>query len=279
VVVIAAKPGIGKTAMLIEQMEYTCMENPDAVGLMFSMEMPRFKIRRRTAMQAGHFDGRKFNTKKIDGEDLKTLYYVYREKMQALENLYVCAAGPMSSGQLEREIELFCRKEKKRPTIIGIDHLHTMISDDPHLRTQSNEHLTDIMIRAQKIASDYEVPVVVLAQLRKESYGDFDIKGNPRLPSAGDLKGAATSIEKAKTIILLHSIEVVRRARHVVPTQAIILKSNDGEEGVVKCLYVKPVATLVEETPQNVAAYMKLLERFGWKKDEDQNHGEDDIPF
>jgi replicative DNA helicase len=159
-VVVAARPGDGKTAMAIRIVENICKTG---VGLFASMEMTTGEIGlRRVAMESG-IDGQLARQGKMSPEELKTL----RETAAYLHphQFHILARPDLTVDDIGRQA-----RELKRTVgldVIAIDYLQLLTPSNT--KDRRHDQVSQMSRSIKKLALSLNVPILTLSQLNRDA--------------------------------------------------------------------------------------------------------------
>lgn len=221
-VVIAARPGMGKTSLLVSVADHVASSVPVAV---FSAEMPAIQLMRRCVSLRGS---------------------VSQSRMRRVERLsdadwaaIMPAAGAV--GQLKLEIddtalpplgyiraESFGMKARRGLGLILVDYVQLVVAGAGANRY---EQLREVAYGFKAMAKDLAVPIIVLAQLNRS----VEARDKKR-PYLSDLRDSGAIEEAADIVGLLYSEGYYNRSfemPHVI--ECALEKNRNGERG--ECLW------------------------------------------
>ena len=220
-IVIAARPGIGKTGFALNILEnlsdnYNC--------LYFNMEMTEQQIYRRLIGINTYLEVNKL-------DDFSDQYVVNKAK-DACNNLSKKKINIITGGQTIRTIKSQVIKESNNEhTIVFIDYVG-LIRDTEKNRS-SYERVTEIVKELRQISLDYNCTIFVLAQINRNSEKEKD-----KYPKISDLKESGELEQSATTVLMLHNENAYKfvdaRNDYVKP---IIGKNRNGETGIIDYHY------------------------------------------
>lgn len=221
VTVIAARPGVGKTALLCNMLLSMEAHHP----LFFSLEQPKLQIADRlVSITAG------LGLKPIRrGRDLTE---AERERyMDAANRLaeFPCMIAD-KPGRTVTQITAISRVWKRRKNIgvVFIDYLQLIAPDDR--RAPREQQVGDISRGIAAMAKDLHIPVVLLAQMNRE-IEKRQVKD--KVPRLSDLRESGAIEQDAFTIIALDNPSQYDPAAPPTVVKAYVLKNRDGERGVI----------------------------------------------
>ena len=211
-VTLAGRPGTGKTALAIQTAN--AVMNRGGVVAFFSLEMTGKELVGRLAIhrtgRAGFGVGTRERDERIaEAQKLKAadkLLYVYEEK----------ASRTLAA------IESRCRLlavSKAGLNLVIIDYLQ-LISSSPEMRRSPREQqVAEITRRLKLLANDLKCPVMILAQLNRES------EKEERSPRLSDLRESGAIEQDSDRVWFLYTPTVDKNAP-VAPRDAEIISVN-----------------------------------------------------
>lgn len=225
VVVIAARPGMGKTALGLHWALATA-----ATGwpvLFHSLEMPSDELGERTAATLGGVDLGSIGagSKGMDGNDVNAL----------VKALSVAAGLPITiddtPGATLAQIRSRARRVKRanggRLGLIVIDYLQLMTLPKSGNRNERTDEQIGAVTRGLKtLAKELGCAVILLAQLNRE----VERRGNSR-PRMSDLRGSGEIEQDADMILMLSPVYANGEPAEGV-AEVIVEKQRGGATGV-----------------------------------------------
>ena len=226
-VLIAARPGMGKTALALNWAVAAAKQTNMAVAV-FSYEMMYAELSMRLLSSEACVDSRKLKTKDFNEMDLRSI----SGAIQKLSNLklYINDNG----GTNLIDIRSYCRKLKAEQglAMIVIDYLQLM---PMHVKKQNREQEIAELSRGLKMmASELQIPIVALSQLNRSAAARTD-----RRPQLQDLRESGSLEQDANIVILIH------REDYYDPNtpkkgiaEIIVAKNRNGEPGTVELSWI-----------------------------------------
>lgn len=247
-IVIAARPSVGKTALALAIAQAFAKEGHQ-VGF-WSLEMERQELLQRLVASMGEIDLGNLATGKLDNHEwaaLTTAVEIVRQLPLAVNDKPAASLSDIQSSarKLKRERGL---------KLIAVDYLQLM-SPSPGKTKDSRHHQIEEISRGLKtLAKQLGVPVILLSQLSRE----VEKRTNGR-PVLGDLKESG-AIEEDADIVILLSVDHVREDGTVV-VHAEVAKNRGGRKGFVKLAfegrYQRYRETIETDAPRRAAAPAK----------------------
>lgn len=226
-VLIAARPGMGKTALALNWAVAAAKQTNMAVAV-FSYEMMYAELSMRLLASEACVDSRKLKTKEFNELDLRSI----SNAVQKLSNLKLFINDSGSTNLID--IRSYCRKLKSEHglAMIIVDYLQIM---PMHIKKQNREQEIAELSRGFKmLANELEIPVVALSQLNRTAASRTD-----RRPQLQDLRESGSLEQDANIVLLIH------REDYYDPNtpkkgiaEVIIAKNRNGEPGTVELSWI-----------------------------------------
>lgn len=213
VVVIAARPGRGKTDFALQlatQAARSCKVSYN------TMEMPASQLLARVASRAAHIDSAKLRDRTLTGQEqtlLKQVLEQYSRKLQIHFDEEPAITPELVEGKIA----------KYHPDILVIDHLGLM-GFESQKKTQW-EQVAQTTHRLKAIALRQNVCILELVQLNRRT--------DERRAGQGDLYGGAAVEQDADVVIALETepFEGSLKENQFVPVEVTVLKNRLGRTG------------------------------------------------
>jgi replicative DNA helicase len=236
-IIIAARPSMGKTSLLMNIAEYMAVTDKKPVAL-FSLEMSSQQIAQRMLASYARFDMRAMRRGMISPEDWMQLQEAAGPLYEA--PLYIDDSAELTILQLRAK----ARRLKAAYDIqaVFIDYLQLMSYSG---RADSRQQqITEISRGIKALARELDVPVITAAQLNR---GPTDRETHR--PRMSDLRESGSIEQDADVVTLLHCEDYYHRGEpDYIPnnvTELIVAKQRNGPTGIVKMIF-KPSYTRFE---------------------------------
>lgn len=201
-VVLAARPGMGKTSLASNIMVHAAMKQRKAV-LFMSLEMTKEEVCERMISFVSGVDLHKIKTGKLNPEDFEELFYAAEQCEEA--PLYVddrSIVTPYDVLAQARKIKSLLQMEKKgiELGLVVVDYIQIMKSGSSFHENRSIE-VAAITGGLKMIAKDLKVPVLALSQLNREvARRGVEVKK----PQLSDLKDSGAIEADADVVMFIH---------------------------------------------------------------------------
>lgn len=229
-VIIAARPAMGKTALLLN-MILGALQAPDGHSCGFiSAEMPVAQIGTRICCMDGRVSSHKMRTGALDDEDWTKLTAATGRLIGSKLRVFD------KSGVSITEIERIARRWKHEHglTALYVDYLQRI--KGVNQRSERWEQVSDNVMRLKELARELDIPVICLAQVNRAC----EERANKR-PGMGDIANSSEVEKEADQIMTLYRDEVYNEDS---PDKGIAeinyCKNRHGPTGVVRVAWVAP---------------------------------------
>jgi replicative DNA helicase len=246
--ILAARPGMGKTALALNIAQNVAREKPVAF---FSLEMPSIQLSQRLLSSGASLSVQNIEEGRVTPEELSRLEEAVAE-LQHQQLLIDDTAGATLAyirGQLRLQ-----QSRGRPPALIVIDYLQLMSARKGSRRSREQE-ISEMSRGLKELAKDFACPVICLSQLNRNAEG----RPNKR-PLLSDLRESGSIEQDADMVLLVYRDDYYDpESEDKGLAEVIIAKNRSGRTGTTKLVFsgetVRFHALTREEEP----------ERWGWK--------------
>lgn len=227
-IIIAARPGMGKTAFALNIASHAGRTTDKAVAV-FNLEMAAEQLVNRMISSVGSIDGYKLQTGNMQPNDWKR----YNEAVSQLAetNIYI----EDNAGITAQEIRAKCRRlasTEKGLGLVIIDYLQLVTSGGRHVESRQVE-VSEISRSLKTMAMELKVPVIALAQLSRSAE-----KRENNQPMLADLRESGSIEQDADMVLFINRKDYFQAkteagSDNVVPAELIIAKHRKGATGKI----------------------------------------------
>lgn len=187
-IILAARPGQGKTALATQTAEPTLNKNEPV--MIFSQEMSRPQIASRLISQNSGVNLSHVTGATVDGVERNSMERA--RKWAKDKPLWIDDTPGLTVDKLSQKVKLFERKHGRLPTLIIVDYLQLMTGEG---ESGGNRHveIQKIARGLQQLKKDFKCSVMVLSQLNREAE-KVDEPGPHHLYESGGIEAAADVI-------------------------------------------------------------------------------------
>ncbi|MGM0443345.1 MAG: replicative DNA helicase [Fibrobacterota bacterium] len=195
-VIIAARPGMGKTAFVLSMASNMAIANKERKPVaLFSLEMPREQLIQRMLCSEASVEMNKLRGGYLKKEDFSKLSNAAGKMYNA--PIYIDDSGSLNPMELRAK----CRRIKSQEGELGaviIDYLQLMKSTDKEESRQLE--ISSISRTLKEISKELKVPVIALSQLNRSVE---QRTGSPR-PQLSDLRESGAIEQDADLVLFLY---------------------------------------------------------------------------
>jgi replicative DNA helicase len=227
-IILAARPSMGKTALALNFVEGALFNQPKPV-LVFSMEMPSAALVMRMMSSIGRIDQGKMRNGKLTEEDWPKLSSAVAKMKDKL--LFIDDTGGLNPQEMRARIRRIAR-EHGNPGMIMVDYLQLMtVAGGGEGRTQE---ISEISRSLKGIAKEFECPMIALSQLNR----GVEQRPNKR-PMNSDLRESGAIEQDADVILFIYRDEYYNEdSPDKGMAELIIGKQRNGEIGTCRAAFV-----------------------------------------
>ncbi len=226
-IVIAARPGIGKTTFALNIANYLCLEEKKTVGF-FSLEMSKEELVDRLLVMEAGIDSWKLKTGRLTDEEMTRLTQAYGRLADA--SLYIDDTPALSITEMRtkaRKLQI----ERKLDLVI-MDYIQLA---DPGRRTDSRvQEVSYISQGLKNIARELQVPVIALSQLSRA----VEQRGEKK-PQLADLRDSGAIEQDADIVMFLYrsddDSELLPESKRII--KLAVAKHRSGPTGEIEYLF------------------------------------------
>jgi replicative DNA helicase len=230
-VIVAARPSVGKTAFAINLIRNIIVEDKLPV-LFFSLEQSRIELAERLLCSQSRVDSHKIRKGHLNSEDIGKL--MDAGDLLRRTRLYIDDTPSRSMLQIGATARRLKKKHEKDGGLrmIVIDYLQLI--EPENRRDPRQEQVAQISRRLKHLARELVIPVVALAQVNRASEDRQDHK--PRL---ADLRESGSIEADADTCMMLHRPGMYDGEQDDNILDVIIAKQRNGPTGEIRLTYLK----------------------------------------
>ena len=226
-ILIAARPSMGKTAFVLNIAEYMAFHSNETVAI-FSLEMSKEQLVNRLFSLESHVEAQNLRTGNLSDSDWSSL--IEAAGIIGKSNLIIDDTPGISVANLRSK----CRKYKLEHNlgIIMIDYLQLMTGSRKAESRQ--QEISDISRSLKEIARELQVPVVALSQLSRAVEQRPDHR-----PMLSDLRESGAIEQDADVVMFLYRDDYYNHdtdKKNVA--EVIIAKQRNGSIGTVELAWL-----------------------------------------
>ena len=231
-IVLAARPSMGKTSLGMQICESVAVDQKIPVGV-FSLEMGAQSLIERMICSRAKVNRRHIPAKKINDRDFQTLSMAAKQISGA--PIYIDDSAGLNIDEVRSRARRMHKKYGVK--LFVIDYLQLMSGTGSEKNKNREREVADISSGVKNIARELGVPVIVMAQLNREIEKDKN-----RKPRMSDLRESGAIEQDADLIGFLYKAgsEDDDCPEHC-PANLLIAKQRNGETGDIHMLFRKTI--------------------------------------
>ena len=232
-IVLAARPSMGKTALAINIAENVAVQEGLPVAV-FSMEMGASQLAVRIVGSIGRIDQGHLRTGKLSDDEWPRL----TEAIEKLRNvsLHIDETPGLTPSELRANARRLSRQCGKLGLIV-VDYLQLMTGSSSDGSDNRATELGEISRGLKMLAKELQCPVMALSQLNRSVEQRTD-----KRPMMSDLRESGAIEQDADVIMFIYRDDYYNKdSKEPGVAEVIIGKQRNGPTGTVKLAFLKPI--------------------------------------
>jgi replicative DNA helicase len=246
-VVLAARPSMGKTALAINIAEHVALNEGLPVAV-FSMEMGASQLAVRIVGSIGRINQSNLRTGQLTDDEWPRL----TEAIERLGkvSLHIDETPGLTSMELRANARRLARQCGQLGLIV-VDYLQLMSGSSTNEENRATE-LGEISRGLKMLAKELKCPVVALSQLNRSVEQRTD-----KRPMMSDLRESGAIEQDADIILFIYRDDYYNKEASKEPgvAEVIIAKQRNGPTGTVKLDFIKPLTKFENRTSMGGSDY------------------------
>ncbi|MBS1557099.1 MAG: replicative DNA helicase [Bacteroidetes bacterium] len=276
-VIIAARPGMGKTAFIVSALRNAAVDFNFPVAI-FSLEMASLQLVNRLISAEAELESEKI--KKGDLKSFEWEQLVHKTNRLTSAPIFIDDTPALSILELRAK----CRRLKAEHNVqmIVIDYLQLMKGEDGGNREQE---IASISRALKGIAKELNVPVIALSQLSR----GVETRGGDKRPQLSDLRESGSIEQDADIVMFLYRPEYYKITEYEdgTPSQGvaevIIAKHRNGSLENVRLKFIGKYTKFADyDSPDGFTALSNIQSRINTQRNDPSSlppGGDENPPF
>ena len=238
-IIIAARPGMGKTAFALNMATNIAMSSEKTVAL-FNMEMGAEQLATRMLSSVGQIEGYKLRSGRLENNDWKRI----NEAISRLADTKMYLDD--TPGMTISEIRAKCRRLASSEDGLGIviiDYLQ-LINGSARYAGNRQQEVSEISRSLKMLAMELGIPVIALAQLSRT----VDAREDKR-PILSDLRESGSIEQDADIVAFLYRDDYYNKENEIDEntsrSEFIISKHRNGPTANIDLIFKRNTSTFV----------------------------------
>ena len=231
-IIIAARPSMGKTAFAMNIAENASIEDQKVVG-MFSLEMSREALLLRLLCSRARVDSHKMRTGSLWRDDMTKVVHAMEQLAHA--PIFIDDTPGIALSEMRAKARRL-QQSQGRLDLLIVDYLQLMSGGGRRYENRTQE-VSAISRGLKALAKELTVPVVALSQLSRAP----ESRGGDHRPQLSDLRESGSIEQDADVVAFIFREEVYKQDDPELEglAEIIIAKQRNGPTGTMKMAFIK----------------------------------------
>jgi replicative DNA helicase len=229
-VIIAARPSMGKTSLVLNIAQYVAMQPGMTVGF-FSLEMSKEALFLRLLTSEAQIDSHRLMSGAIGQKDYGRISHA----LESLSAMQLFIDDTSNMGVMEMRAKARRLQAEHGLNLLVVDYIQLM-NGRGRFENRTLE-LAAISRSLKGLAKELHVPIVVLSQLSRAAETRSDHR-----PQLSDLRESGALEQDADLVILIYRDDVYNRdpnSADAGTAELIVAKQRNGPTGTVKTAFLR----------------------------------------
>ncbi len=242
-VIVAARPGMGKTSFVLALARNAAMDFQKPVAV-FSLEMSGVQLVQRIVAMESEIDAHKMRNGKLKDYEWTQLNHTIEKLSDA--PIFIDDTPGINIFELRAK----CRRLKKQHDIqlVIIDYLQLMSGTSENKNSNREQEISNISRSLKGLAKELNVPVIALSQLSRA----VEVRGGDKKPQLSDLRESGAIEQDADMVSFIYRPEYYditespdgQSLKNVA--EIIIAKNRHGPTETVKLKWIADYAKFTD---------------------------------
>lgn len=240
-IIIAARPGMGKTAFTLALARNAAMDHNRPVAF-FSLEMSNIQLTQRLISMESEISGSKLRNGRLEDNEWQTLHSTI-ERMSEVP-IFIDDTPAINIFELRAKSRRL--KMQHDIQLIIIDYLQLMSGGVDNKRGNREQEISNISRSLKALAKELDVPVIALSQLSRA----VETRGGAKRPQLSDLRESGAIEQDADIVTFIYRPDYYELEDDInTPkgvSEIILAKHRNGATGTVQLKFVAQFAKFTE---------------------------------
>lgn len=251
-VVLAARPSMGKTSLALTLAQHAAIESNAVVGV-FSLEMSAEALAMRMLCSEANVDAQKFRSGFLSNEEWARLGKALGKLADA--RIFIDDTPAISVLEMRAKARRLAT-EQKQLDLIMVDYLQLMSGSNRRFESRQQE-VSQISRELKALAKELNVPLVALSQLSRAPENRTDHR-----PQLADLRESGAIEQDADVVAFIYREEVYNRTddnRNIA--ELIVAKQRNGPTDTVYLAFLNQFAKFTDLEREALGQYLARFDR------------------
>jgi len=251
-VVIAARPSMGKTSLALTLAQHAAIEGNAVVGI-FSLEMSAEALAMRMLCSEASVDAQKFRSGYLSNEEWSRLGKALGRLADA--RIFIDDTPAISVLEMRAKARRLATEQKQLDLIV-VDYLQLM-SGSSHRFESRQQEVSQISRELKALAKELNLPMVALSQLSRAPENRTDHR-----PQLADLRESGAIEQDADVVAFIYREEQYNKSeenRNIA--ELIVAKQRNGPTDTVYLAFLNQFAKFADLDRDALGAYLSRFDR------------------
>jgi replicative DNA helicase len=251
-VVIAARPSMGKTSLALALAQHAAIESNAVVGI-FSLEMSAEALAMRMLCSEANVDAQKFRSGFLSNEEWARLGKALGRLADA--RIFIDDTPAISVLEMRAKARRLAT-EQKQLDMIMVDYLQLMSGSTRRTESRQQE-VSQISRELKALAKELNIPLVALSQLSRAPENRTDHR-----PQLADLRESGAIEQDADVVAFIYREEVYNRSdENKNIAELIVAKQRNGPTDTVYLAFLNQFAKFTDLEREALGQYLSRFDR------------------
>lgn len=251
-VVIAARPSMGKTSLALTLAQNAAITGKAVVGI-FSLEMSAESLAMRMLCSEANVDAQKFRSGFLSNEEWSRLGKALGKLAEA--RIYIDDTPAISILEMRAKARRLATEQKQLDMIV-VDYLQLMSGSAKRFESRQQE-VSQISRELKALAKELNVPLVALSQLSRAPENRTDHR-----PQLADLRESGAIEQDADLVAFIYREEAYKRTdenRNIA--ELIVAKQRNGPTDTLYLAFLNQFAKFTDLDKDALGSYLSRFDR------------------
>jgi replicative DNA helicase len=278
-IVVAARPGMGKTAFVLTLARNAAVDFHKPVAF-FSLEMASIQLTNRLISAETEIPAEKIRRGNLEEHEWTQLVH----KVSELSNAPLLIDDSAAINIFELRAKARRLKKQHDIQMIIIDYLQLMSGTGENRNANREQEISNISRALKTIAKELNIPVIALSQLNRS----VETRGGDKRPQLSDLRESGAIEQDADMVIFLYRPEYYKitedaEGNSVIGTaEVMISKHRNGALATIPVRFIDRLAKFTEREsfmPQGEGQIRIIKSKMSELPEEDASNDEEPLPW
>ena len=251
-VVIAARPSMGKTSLALTLAQHAAIENKAVVGI-FSLEMSAESLAMRMLCSEASVDAQKFRSGYLSNEEWSRLGTALGKLAEA--RIFIDDTPAISVLEMRAKARRLATEQKQLDMIV-VDYLQLMSGSSRRFESRQQE-VSQISRELKALAKELNIPMVALSQLSRAPENRTDHR-----PQLADLRESGAIEQDADVVAFIYREEQYNKSdENKNIAELIVAKQRNGPTDTVYLAFLNQFAKFADLDRDALGAYLARFDR------------------